>query len=173
MALRRRLLPRRFNRQKLLCESPGVVFQQRRNTLWVGRPQNQPRVVMLLDSQEHFRIVVPRSIWILLPRQREDHSGILLAQRRKPITPVAARNLDPRPLPPQVETGGSLDHLVDVSATHARRALKEIEVSVGMCANEFGMGDAAHQSQRRYQIAINLSQTSVHLAPAWNRISGE
>src|SRR3984885_2974727 len=106
---------------------------------------------MFLNPQEHFRIVVPRSIRILLPRQRQYHSRILLAYRRKLIRSISSRDLDEGPLPPQVDSSSGLDHLIDVSASDARRTLQKIEMPVGMRLNEFRMRHAAHQPQSRNQ----------------------
>src|ERR1700677_4703879 len=103
-------------------------------------------MVMPLDSQEDFWIVVSRSIRIFLPRQRKNHSRIFLAHRRRPVTAIASGDLNARPLPPKINPSGRFDHLVDVSATYARRAFEEVEISAGVCLNEFCVGHAAHQA---------------------------
>src|SRR5579863_5156007 len=105
-------------------------------------------MVMFLDSQENFRVVISRSIWFILPRQRKNHSGILCVHRRKLVTSIASSYFDARPLPPQIDPGRCLDHLVNVSAAHARGAFEKIEMSVRMRSDEFSMGHAAHQTQR-------------------------
>src|ERR1022692_4256051 len=109
---------------------------------------------MLLDAQEHFRIVVSRSVGLLLPRQRNNHSRILLARRGQMVTSMFSRDLDARPLAPQVDSRRRLDHFVDVSAAHARRTLQKIEMPIGMRLDEFGVGYSSHQSQRRNQFAM-------------------
>jgi len=48
------------------------------------------------------------------------------------------------PFPPQVDAGSGFDHLVDVSAAHARRAFKKVKMPVGMRSDEFGMCHAPH-----------------------------
>src|ERR1022692_4566967 len=93
--------------------------------------------MMLLDPQENLRIVVSRGVRILLPRQRKNHSRILLPHRRKPVTSISSSNLYSGPLPPQVDSCGSLDHLIDVSAAHPRRTLQKVEMPIGMCLDEF------------------------------------
>src|ERR1051326_240360 len=89
-------------------------------------------MMMFLDAQEDFRIVISRSVRLLLPRQRENHSRVLLTQCGQLVTPVAAGNFDARPLAPQIKTGRGLDHLADVGSADARGAFQKIELASGM-----------------------------------------
>src|SRR5579862_2069050 len=100
-------------------------------------------MVMLLDAERNLRIVISRSIRILLPSQRKNHSGIFFPHSRKLITPALARDFDARPLTPKVQPGRSFNHLVDVSSTHARRAFKKIKTSIFMSLDELRVRDPA------------------------------
>ena len=101
---------------------------------------------MLLNAQEDFRIVVRRGVRIVLPRQGKNHAGIFFAHWRQLVGAIAAGNLNARPLAPEIDSGGGLDHLIDVGPADARGAFEKIEVPVGVCPNEFRVRDSPHQS---------------------------
>src|SRR5579862_6562341 len=126
-----------------------------------------------LETQGNFRVVVRRSVRILLSGERQDQSSIIAAQGRELVRLLAAGDFDARPLPPQIYAGGNLDHLADVSATHPGRTFQKIEVSVAASANKFRVRYAAHQSQRLDQFAVEFAQRRSLFGLGWQQIGGK
>ena len=147
-----------FDRQKFFREASRVTFQQYRNPIRIGRSQNQSGMVMSLDSQGDFRIVVGGRVRIVLPRQGKNHARIFFADWRQFVAAVAAGDFDAGPLSPEIDSGRGFDHLVDVGAADARGALQKIKMPVGVGVDKFRMRDAAHQAQRGDQVAIDGAQ---------------
>src|SRR5712672_2401979 len=99
--------------------------------------------MMPFDAEVHFRIVVSGGIGILLARKGTDHAGILVSHWRQLVTAVSARDLDTRPFPSKIDSGGGLDHLVDVRAAHPGRAFEKIKVTVFVSFDELRVCDSA------------------------------
>src|ERR1035438_1345649 len=112
---------------------------------------------MLFDPQVHFWIVIGCGVRLLLPSKGKNHAGILFPHRRQSVGAISAGDFDARPLSPQIDSGCSLDHLVNVSAADARSTFEKIEMTVGVGMDELRMRDAADQSQGSDQVAVDRS----------------
>ena len=66
---------------------------------------------------------------------------------------VLARDLDARPLAPEVDAARGLDRLGDVGAADARRRLEEVEAAVA-ALDELGVRDAADEPERADQLVV-------------------
>jgi hypothetical protein len=84
---RGRLIEWRLARVEVFVEAATVVRKQMLNTLRVGRRDNQPRVMKLVQPINDLRINICRSIRVLLARQRDDYPGVVVAMRRQSYGP--------------------------------------------------------------------------------------
>src|SRR5215472_4785124 len=94
------LVARGCHSKELVGKTPGKVLEQCGNPLRVRGLQDQARMMTFLDSQADFGIVVGGSVRIRLPRQRNDHTSVILAHRGKPVASVSAGDFNPCPFAP-------------------------------------------------------------------------
>src|SRR5947209_16207520 len=84
-------------------EAPGVVVEKLAHAFEAGRADDETDVVLFLNAEDYLRVVVGRGVRVLLPRKRERDAAVL-APRLKTTdpTPARMRDLDARPLAPEV-----------------------------------------------------------------------
>ena len=98
---------------------------------------------------------------------------------------VCARtDFDAGPFAPEIDAGGGFDGVGDVGAADAGGDFDEVEFSVFVSAQKFGVRDAANQAQGGDQLAIHFLErfgfggscaTSVRVVktpPSWETLSG-
>ena len=136
-----------FASEKVPDETLGVGVQELFDARGRGRSQNEAGVMILPDALDDFRVVVGRSIRFLLTRQRNDYSGVVFAGRREFIRQLPGGNLQPRPFTPKVDAGGGFDHVGDIGTADARGDFKKIDAMVAVGLEEFGVSDAANQTE--------------------------
>src|SRR5436305_3932954 len=130
-------------------ESFGVVVEKLAHASEAGRADDESDVVRLVHAEDDLRVCVVGGVGPLLPRERERDAAVL-SPRLKTTDALAprVRDLDARPLAPEVVARRSLQRLRDVRAADARRDFKEVELSVFSAAYELGMRRAARESER-------------------------
>ena len=80
--------------------------------------------------------------------------GVVVAHRRQVIRVVLARDLDVRPLAPEIEASRRFDDVDDERAADARRGLEEVPPAIVVRTDELGVRDAAHQAEGGDDLAV-------------------
>ena len=137
-----------------------VGSEQLLDAVGAGGAQDEACVMMLFDAQDDFRIGVGGSIRVGLAREAEDGAGVLLTDGRQLIGLLARAELKFGPFAPEIDAGGGLDNVRDVSAAHASGDFNEIELAIGMGFQKFGMRDTANQAERADKIAVHVEESA-------------
>src|SRR5947209_7389333 len=87
-------------------------------------------MVAFAHSPDNLFVCVRGCIRMLLSRERDDESGIIVSRKRKIIRMFAARYLNLRPFGPEIYSRRRFNQLHYVRAAYARRGFKKIESSV-------------------------------------------
>lgn len=111
-------------------------------------------MVVFVESPDDFGVVVGGCVGAFLTREGDDDSGVVVAVRGKLVVAVFSGDFDFCPFSPEVDAGGGFDHFGDVGSADARRCFEKIETPVVAAADEFGVGDAANESERVEELAI-------------------
>src|SRR5882724_5400315 len=82
-SLRSRPIERWPGRVEVFIEAAAVRFKQLLDTLRVSRRDHQSGVMKFVQTIDDLRILIRRSVRVILPGQRDDHSRIVVAMRRQ------------------------------------------------------------------------------------------
>src|SRR5579859_6918347 len=127
----------------------------------------------LADAIDDFRVVVRRSVWMLLPCQGKNHPGIIASHFRKFVGLLPRPNFEPRPLTPEIDARGGFDDIRNVSAANPCSNLEKIEFPIRMSLQEFGVSHAAHQAKALDEVAIDFLQCPRFIGVARKRTRRE
>src|SRR3954471_25091683 len=119
---------------------------------------------MLLDPQTHLGVAVAGSVRILLAGKRQNYAGIVFANGWEGVAAISTGDFNARPLAPQVDSGRSFHHFVDISSAHAGRALQKIELAIRLRADELRVRNAAKQPQGRDQVNVDGAKRGILFA---------
>lgn len=121
-------------------------------------------MVLLVDAVGDLRVGVAAQVGPLLPRQADEDAGIVVTCRGDTVwLPLRGGYLQPRPLPPQIQSTGRFHKLLDIGPADAGGYLQEVVAAVGS-ANELGVGCAPLQAEGGQQPAVQV-EDSLRLVP--------
>src|ERR1051326_2887454 len=165
---------RRHVGAEVLREAFGVSFEERAHALRVLASDDEADVVGLVNAEDYLHVGVSRSVGVLLPRERERDAAVLAA-RFEFADALAARvrDLDARPLAPEVVAGSGFEGLGDESAADARGDFEEVELAVRRAAYELGVRRAAFESERGEQFLVEPHEFRVLARVVLDRARGE
>src|SRR5580692_4318351 len=134
-------------RQEILVKSFGVAGQKLVDARMVGGFQDETGVMISCNPVDDFRIVIGGRVRLLLPSQRDNRARIVATRFGQWVRLLPCSDLEARPVAPKIDSGGGVDHVGDVGSSDACGDFEEIELSVGVCFQKFGVGDAAKKAE--------------------------
>src|SRR5579872_1653986 len=150
----------RLESHEVVMKAGRVGSEQLLDAFGAGGAQDEAGVMMLFDAQDDFRIGVGGSIGVGLAREAEDGAGVLLTDGRQLIGLLARAKLEFGPFAPEIDAGGGLDNVRDVSAAHASGDFNEIELAIGMGFQKLGMGNTTNQAEGADEIAVHVEESA-------------
>src|SRR5579883_471923 len=145
---------------EVVMKTGRVGSEQLLDAVGAGGAQDEAGVMMLFDAQDDFRIGVGGSIRVGLAREAEYGAGVLLADGRKLIGLLARAELKFGPFAPEIDAGGGLDNVRDVSAAHASGDFNEIELAIGVGFQKLGMSNTTNQAEGADEIAVHIEESA-------------
>src|SRR5436309_15242832 len=97
------------------------------------RSQNKAGVMNFADAMDDFFVGIRRGVRMFLSRQGKNHCCIIAPRRREFVSLLACAELEPRPLAPEIDAGGRVDHSGHVSAADPGGNLTAIRLTRSMC----------------------------------------
>ena len=124
-------------------EAGRVGGEKGLDTPGVGRAKDEAGVVELVEAVDDFGVVVDGGIGPLLAGKRDEAAGVVEADGRERVVFASGESdLDAGPFDPRIQAGGVLDDVGDVGAADPGACLEEVEATVVVRTDEFGVGDA-------------------------------
>jgi len=114
-------------------------------------------MILLVHPPDRFGSVETGQIRMLLARERHKQPGVIGARLRGGIVVGCFGEFQFRPFLPQIQTGGGLNQIGKMRAAYPGGRFEEVDLAVS-AANEFRLGHAAHQAERRHHPGIGLNQ---------------
>src|SRR5215208_7494896 len=68
---------------KILIEARAVFVKQLPDSFEAGRSDDESSVIGLVQAINYLRRIISRSVWMLLARERDDDSRVIVAMRRQ------------------------------------------------------------------------------------------
>src|SRR5580692_9723664 len=114
--------------------------------------------MVFCDAIDDFGIVVGGCVGLVLAGEGYDRSRVIVASRGQLVWLLPCSHFEACPLAPEVDAGGGLNYIGDVRAADAGGDFQEIEPSIGMRFQEFGVRDAPEKTQLIKDSAIDFEE---------------
>src|SRR5260370_7980352 len=102
--------------------------------------------MIVRNAIDNFKIVVGRSVRMLLTRERKNDASIIAARGREFVGLPPYGDFQARPFAPQIDVGGGFDDVGDVGAADAGGDFDEIEFAATLGFQKFSFRATAEES---------------------------
>src|SRR6266516_3215599 len=132
-------------------EVPGkpqaILVKQGLHASGVFRGDNEAHMMPPVQPPGDFGVLVCRGIGMLLACQCDDDTAIVLLMLRQPVWTICRGRLDPGPLAPEIDAGGNLNQLHDISTTHPGSRSEKVKTAIVVTLEELNVGCSLLQAK--------------------------